>query len=101
MEAEQFSRKVLSASSKFAWIKRYEVRRLKERVRLRLWLHESSFIDVYYNAENAIISYAYIESGERLFAANNMRIGWHLHPFQRSDEHIPIQPLSMGEFLEF
>lgn len=99
MKTEEFMRKVLSASSKFAWIKRSEVRRIKDRVRMRLWLNESSFIDVYYNAEKAVISYAYIESGKRLFGANNMRIGWHLHPFQRAEEHVPIQQLSTEEFL--
>jgi len=75
METEEFIRKALSVSSKFAWIKRSEVSKVKDRVRMRLWLDKSSFIDAYYTAEKAITSYTYIESGKRLFGANNMRIG--------------------------
>jgi len=32
MKTEEFMRKVLSTSSKFAWIKRSEVRRIKDRL---------------------------------------------------------------------
>jgi len=28
-----------------------------------------------------------------------MRIGWHLHPFERVEKHKPIEPLSVEEFL--
>mgnify|MGYP000029321213 CR=1 FL=1 len=52
----------------------------KGRVKARLWL-DNDFVDVYFNSEKGTISYAYIERGRRIFAANNFRIGWHLHPF--------------------
>lgn len=76
---------------------RYE--KLKTRVRIRLWI-DQAFIDVYYNAEDEITSYAYIEAGRRTFGANNMRMGWHLYPFERIEEHKPIKSLSIGRFLQ-
>jgi hypothetical protein len=76
METEEFIRKALSVSSKFAWIKRSEVSKVKDRVRMRLWLDKLSFIGLLQRRE-----------------------GWHLHPFQRAEEHVPIQQLSMEEFL--
>ncbi|KYH37074.1 MAG: hypothetical protein AYL30_006790 [Candidatus Hecatellales archaeon B24] len=99
MEAEEFVDNVLSVLPRFPWIARSEVKRFKNRVRIRLWLNKA-FVDIYHNAEERITSYAYVEGGRRLFEANNMRIGWHLHTFGEIEEHVHIPPLSAEEFLK-
>jgi len=96
---DQFIADALSAAKAFPWIKRVDPKKMGKVARLRLWLN-SDFIDVYYNAQTGSTSYAYIQGDQRLFGANNMKIGWHLHPFGQSDIHRPIQPISIGEFLQ-
>ena len=99
MKAEEFSEHALIVASKFRWIKRIESKVFRNRVRVRLWLN-NSFVDVYYNSEEEIASYAYVEEGRRLFGANNMRIGWHLHPFGEVERHVPTKPVTIEEFLK-
>ncbi len=96
---EEFVEKVLSASSKFSWIKRREVEATTAWASIRLWLNES-FVDIFYRKKTGSISYAYVEGGKRVFGANNMRIGWHLHPFGEEEKHVPIEPLEIEDFLK-
>ena len=81
MDIDDFIEKVSKAVKKYDWIKRLEIHRRTEiRVWLRLFLNED-FIETFHNSETASTSYAYIKRGKRVFGANNMRIGWHLHPY--------------------
>jgi hypothetical protein len=48
MEVEEFIDNVLSVLPRFPWIIKSEVKRFKNRVRMRLWLNES-FVDIYHN----------------------------------------------------
>ena len=99
MRLDELIDEVLQISSRFSWIRDVEVKRFKGRLRIRLHLNDS-FVDVYYNLLKGVTSFAYIEDGCRLFGANNIRIGWHLHPFGRTEEHVPIRSISLKEFLE-
>ena len=99
MSVEKFVDQVLSAARKFRWIKRHKVEATIAWASIRLWLNES-FVDVFYRKKTGNISYAYIESGKRLFGANNMRIGWHLHPFGEIERHIPTKPITIEKFLK-
>ncbi|MEW6557212.1 MAG: hypothetical protein AB1349_07650 [Elusimicrobiota bacterium] len=74
MRIKQFVREVLSTCAEFPWIEKIERYQIKGRIRLRLIMGKN-FVDVYYNEEKKIISYAYIENRKRIFGANNMRIG--------------------------
>ena len=96
---EDFLRQILEAARLFPWIRRVDSRIVGRVVRARLWL-DSEFVEVYYNAETKSISFAYIQEGERIFGANNMRIGWHVHPFGKTDFHHPSGPLSITQFLQ-
>jgi len=99
MSIEEFVDQVLSAARKFHWIKRHKVEATIAWASIRLWLNES-FVDVFYRKKTGNISYAYIEGGKRLFGANNMRIGWHLHPFGEVEKHIATKPITIEEFLK-
>lgn len=83
----------------FPWLKRIKTGRSETRAEIRMWLN-NDFIDVFYNSESRTISYAFIESGERVFAANNMKIGWHWHPYGDVPKHEPSKPVTINGFLK-
>jgi hypothetical protein len=96
---ESFIRETLEASRSFAWIKRIDSKTIGKVAKARLWLNDE-FVEVYYNAQTNSISFAYIHGEQRVFGANNMGIGWHVHPFGQVDFHEPSLPLSITEFLQ-
>jgi hypothetical protein len=95
-----FLEQVRQAALAYPWITGMEVRTAGRVARMRLHLRARVFVDVYYNAETGSVSFAYIERGRRRFGANNMKIGWHIHPFDEPEEHQPSAPLTVQEFLE-
>nr|MDO8077573.1 hypothetical protein [Candidatus Freyarchaeota archaeon] len=99
METREFVGSILATARRFPWMRRTEVTRTIAWARIRLWLN-NSFVDVFYRRKTQNISYAYIEGRERLFGANNMKIGWHVHPFGETKKHLPINYMSFGEFLK-
>lgn len=100
MTPAEFLERVRQAASAYSWITALDAHIVGQVARARLRLKPKAFIDVYYNAQTGSISFAYIERGHRLFGANNMKIGWHIHPFGDPQEHRPSSPLTVQEFLE-
>ena len=96
---EGFIREILEAGRSFTWIKRIDSKTIGKVARARLWLNDE-FVEVYYNAQTNSTSFAYIERGGRMFGANNMRVGWHVHPFGKAGSHELSLPLSITEFLQ-
>ncbi|MBI3659974.1 hypothetical protein HY230_05825 [Candidatus Acetothermia bacterium] len=96
---EEFIAEVLEASKSHHWIQRVEQRVTGKVARLRLFLTEDRFIAVYHNAETGSISYAYVEKEKRLFGANNMKVGWHIHPYGQEDKHVRSKSINIEEFL--
>ncbi|MFQ6119422.1 MAG: hypothetical protein ACE5KE_06000 [Methanosarcinales archaeon] len=94
----EFINEVMETAREFPWIKRIDTRSVGRIVRIRLWINDE-FIDLYYNSEFGTTSYAYIENGERRFGANNMKIGWHIHPYGEIEKHEPIEHLEIKKFL--
>ena len=68
-------------------------------IKIRAFLRVEAFIDIYFNPENGNCSFALIKSGKRIYGADNAFIGWHLHPFEAPDQHLPCPELSFGDFL--
>lgn len=99
MEIDAFVKRILSASAKFDWIKSVDVKTMETRAKIRLFLNDN-FVDVYYNAEDEIVSYAYIESNKRVFGANNMKIGWHWHPYDDVQKHAQGESVTIETFLK-
>lgn len=98
--AADFLAEVRQAAQSRPWITQVETRLEGRVARARLRLRRHAFVDLYYNAETGSISFAYIERGKRRFGANNMKIGWHIHPFDDPEEHWASPPLTVREFLE-
>ena len=96
---KRFVNEVREVAKKFVWIKRINARIVGKVARIRLWINDS-FTDVYYNSELGTTSYAYVENEKRIFGANNMRIGWHLHPFGELMEYKRSEPMRISGFLK-
>lgn len=100
MELDKFIREVSETCKSFNWIRRIEIRNLTEiRAWLRLFLNDN-FVEVFHNSKTGSTSYAYIEKGRRVSGVNNMRIGWHIHPFNQTRKHKRIKRTSIKEFLK-
>lgn len=98
-DPREFLQEVEDAANTIPWITRTESKITGKITRSRLYL-DQGFIDVYHNASTGSISYAYIENKERKFGANNMKVGWHVHPFNHENQHSSISPLSPKGFLK-
>jgi len=98
--SEMFLEQLTKAAQSHPWIRNIEIHTAGKVVRARLGILREAFVDVYYNAQTGSTSYAYIEEGQRKFGANNMRIGWHIHPFGREKEHQSGKPLTPEQFLQ-
>jgi hypothetical protein len=99
MEINEFINPIRSVSDNFNWIKRISVEKEKARVRIRLLMNHD-FVDVFYNAKKETISYSYVESAKRIFGANNMKIGWHWHPYDNIRNHVWDEPVTIETFLK-
>ena len=97
---DSFIRQVRRSAQARPWIQRIEHQKIGKVARLRLYLGEDRFVAVYYNARTKSTSYAYVEGDQRLFGANNMRIGWHVHPYGQETKHVKCQPITIEEFLQ-
>ena len=68
-------------------------------LRLRITINEETFVDVYFNEETQRTDYALIHKGERVYGVDNLK-GWHYHPFQAVEQHLPCPEPSVQEVFE-
>jgi hypothetical protein len=66
---------------------------------LRITINEETFVDVYFNEETHRTDYALIHRGERVYGVDNLK-GWHYHPFQAVEQHLPCPEPSVQEVFE-
>ena len=66
---------------------------------LRIIINEETFVDVYFNEETQRTDYALIHKGERVYGVDNLK-GWHCHPFQAVEQHLPCPEPSVQEVFE-
>ncbi|MBU1487201.1 hypothetical protein KKH56_04025 [bacterium] len=70
-------------------------------VKVRVYLIKDDFIDVFYNAGNRKTSFALIKNKKRIYGADNaLPIGWHIHPFEDPQTHIPSGTVTFEEFIK-
>lgn len=101
LNAFEFARTIQDGCDRSDLVLSYDVRILDNTVvKVRVVLIVDAFIDVFYNADTARCSYALIQNGERVFGADNAFVGWHLHPFDTPDKHVPASEVSFEEFLK-
>jgi len=70
-------------------------------VKLRIHPSEERFIDVYFNEKTKTLNSAMIEKGRRTFGINGYgdKRFWHMHPFGKMDEHVPVKPMTIESLL--
>jgi len=76
----------------------YTVLRLTH-LSLRITLNEETLVDGYFNEETQRTDYALIHKGERVYGVDNLK-GWHCHPFQAVEQHVPCPEPSVQEVFE-
>jgi len=100
ISASEFARLVQDDCHQSSLVVSYEVQILDDTVvKIRVVLTLDAFIAIFYNADSGKCSYALIEHGVRVFGADNAFIGWHIHPFNAPEEHIPASEVSFADFL--
>ena len=91
MTLAEFKRQVVAAiarhlpQAKFTPIMQHGIKLLG-----RVEIDEHTVIDVYFNANSGKTTYALVQMGKRIFGYDNFR-GWHYHPIENPEEHIPCQ----------
>ncbi len=66
--------------------------------RVRVFLVNLTFVDVYYNQKTGTTTFAQIQRNIRIFGADNKN-GWHWHPREDPSNHIPSnEEISFEEF---
>ena len=71
----------------------------EQTLKLRVLLYIDAYIDIYFNERNGTTSYALVQGGQRVFAADNAR-GWHYHPFEEPGKHVWLdRAMTFVEFL--
>jgi len=77
---------------------RYEITR-ETRVKARLEIDPSMFADFFFREETGRIDYALIVNGQRQYGLDNLG-GWHEHPIEDPDSHVPIDAPSPNGAIE-
>ena len=101
VSAFEFARTVQATCDRSSLVVTYDVRILDDTVvKIRVFLTDGAFIDVFYNADTSNCSYALIEGAARVFGADNAFIGWHIHPFDDPNQRLPSSPVPFDDFLK-
>ncbi len=102
LNAEQFSQQVRQRCEKSKIVVR--VLTLSESIRhtrLRIFLNDRSFVDIYYNQETGKTAYAQIFRANRIFGADNTNGVWHWHPRKDPSNHVPADSkIGFDEFFK-
>lgn len=98
---EEFEHKVIAACSNYPIVQSAAVFELKPSwIRLRIFLINETFVDVFYSEGTGKTSYAQIKNEKRIFGADNAG-GWHWHPYNNPDEHVSaVNEIRFEEFLQ-
>jgi hypothetical protein len=88
ISAERFDgnvRQVCASSKNVArLVSTSETRRV---ARLRAYLVDFSFVDIYYNQKTGTTTFAHIQRNRRIFGADNKNGIWHWHPREDPTQH--------------
>lgn len=67
-------------------------------LKLRAHLGALAFLEVFLNTETGKTSFALIKNSQRMSGADNTP-GWHIHPFDSPESHVPCAAMSFEMFL--
>lgn len=80
------------------------IEKTKSILKVRLFVSEDIFIQIYVNLKRPKISYALIINDSRIFGKDYLFEEWHLHPFESPGKHDVSekakQPVAIEDFVE-
>lgn len=80
------------------------VEKTKSVIKARLYLSEELFIQIYANVKKEKRSYSLILNERRIYGKDYLWGQWHLHPFEKPDEHnesdYSRREISIDDFVE-
>lgn len=89
MSLAEFELRVRGACSASSSVERILIFVSTETSKLwRIYLSDNSFADIYYSASTGKTSFAHVKDDKRVFGADNAG-GWHWHPAEDPEAHIP------------
>jgi hypothetical protein len=105
MTVDEFEREVVQAAVQFAYIRQtVVVDKTANTIKLRLYVTQDCFVQIYGNAARDLYSYTLVCSRQRLYGRDCEGGPWHRHPYQDSASHNMspegARPVSPEEFLE-
>ena len=67
----------------------------------RAYISEDKFLNVYFNEQTGTLAFALIDKEKRIWGIDrdNLRGGWHLHPIDKPEDHVSIEPLTVAEII--
>ena len=68
-------------------------------LQIRAHVGARALVEVFWNLDTGTMSCALIPGGQRILGADNTR-GWHLHPFEDPERHIPCEAVALEWFLQ-
>ncbi|MFA4820468.1 MAG: hypothetical protein WC613_05950 [Candidatus Aenigmatarchaeota archaeon] len=97
--ASEFSKEIIRICSESKIVNIWDVKIYEDIVtKIRIFLTDKSFIEVYYNFETGKISFAWIRNNKRVYGADNLAY-WHLHPIENPEDHVKSDEISFTQFL--
>lgn len=64
-------------------------------ISLRLYIHPDLFVQAFVSELSGSIYFALIEGSQRIFGIDCVDGEWHIHPYERPDQHQPL-PEGLG-----
>ena len=100
LELVEFVNAIRDACDRSSLVTGYDVRiQDNATVKIRIFLSALAFIDTYFNPANGNCTFALIQEGQRIYGADNAFVGWHVHPFDDPEHHLPSNEVTFAEFL--
>lgn len=98
--ASEFCKEIIRICSESKIVNNWDVKIHEDAVaRIRVFLSDKSFLEVYYNSETEKTSFAWIRNNKRIYGADNLGY-WHLHPVENPEEHVKSGEMSFSGFLQ-
>lgn len=101
IDASSFLKEVINICNKSGIVTTYESDIEDNLIaKVRVYLIKGVFIDIFYNAGNQKTSFALIENKKRTYGVDNaLPMGWHIHPFENPQTHIPSGTITFEDFI--
>lgn len=101
MSPEEFADEIISAIKELEFVDGHSFVIEKSVLKGRIFLSDDKFMQVYVNTLTNSKSFTLIHSDQRIWGIDfDNLIGWHLHPLENPDLHLPIKEKNIVEIVQ-